>query len=91
MRDLNIFFKNSIEDLIFLLDRNYPRKQAIELVGNRYGLNHNERMILYRGVFDRKNTALRKEKRIHLSEIDPDQGEEGGGERYPCGPYAELQ
>jgi hypothetical protein len=69
MRDLNIFFHNSIEDLIFLLDRKYPRKQAIELVGNRYRLNHNERMILYRGVFDSHSTALRKEKRVGIQEI----------------------
>jgi hypothetical protein len=69
MRDLNIFFHNSIEDLIFLLDRKYPRKQAIELVGNRYRLNHSERMILYRGVFNTQSTALRKEKRAGIQEI----------------------
>ena len=69
MRDLNIFFHNSIEDLIFLLDRKYPRKQAIELVGNRYRLNHSERMILYRGVFDTHSTVLRKEKRAGIQKI----------------------
>ncbi len=58
-----------MEDLIFLLDRRYPRKQAIELVGNRYRLNHSERMILYRGVFDTRSTALRKEKRVGIQKI----------------------
>jgi hypothetical protein len=69
MRDLNIFFHNSIEDLIFLLDRKYPKKQAIEIVGNRYRLNHSERMILYRGVFDTHSTVLRKEKRVEIQKI----------------------
>ena len=69
MRDLNIFFKNSVEDLIYLLNKQYPKKPAIELVGNRYRLDHNERMILYRGVFDTLSSVERKKKQIKLSEI----------------------
>jgi hypothetical protein len=69
MRDLNIFFRNSIDDLIFLLDRQYPKKSAIELVGNRYHLNSDERMVLYRGVFDRESTVLRKKKCVTLSKV----------------------
>ena len=69
MRDLNIFFKNSVEDLRFLLDKQYLKKPAIELVGNRYRLDHNERMILYRGVFDTPSIIERKKKCAAPSEI----------------------
>ncbi len=67
MRELNINFKDPITDLIWLLDKKYPKKSAVELVGNRYSLNHEERMILYRGVFDFKSSEKRKKKLI-----DPD-------------------
>ena len=64
MRDLNIFFQNAIEDLVFLLDRQYPKKSAIELVGNRYQLDSDERMVLYRGVFDTEGMKERLRKRV---------------------------
>jgi hypothetical protein len=66
MRELNTNFRDSVQDLVWMLERGYPKKPAIEAVGNRYRLNHNERMILYRGVFDLK-TAERRRKKI----IDP--------------------
>lgn len=64
MGDLNINFKDSIKDLVWLLDRGYPKRSAIELVGNRYRLNHEERLILYRGVFDTESIEGRKKKRM---------------------------
>lgn len=67
MLDLNKNFKNSITDLIGLLDKNYPKNATIELVGNRYSLNHDERMILYRGVFDTPGAGRRRDKRVDLS------------------------
>jgi len=65
MKDLNKNFKESINDLIWLLDRGYPKNNSIELVGNRYRLNSEERKILYRGVFDTKSVIDRRIKRIN--------------------------
>lgn len=67
MIDLNKNFKNSITDVIGLLDKKYPKNATIELVGNRYSLNHDERMILYRGVFDTPGAGRRRDKRVDLS------------------------
>lgn len=38
-------------DFRFLLSRGYPRKAALGLVGNRYGLDEIGRRLLHRGVF----------------------------------------
>jgi len=62
MRELNTFFQSAIEDLIYLLDRQYPKKPAITIVGNRYRLDSEDRMVLYRGVFDSGQIRERKKK-----------------------------
>lgn len=46
-------------DFFFLQNRGYPRKSALEWVGNRYGLKHLERELLHRGVFS-QGAALRR-------------------------------
>ena len=51
-------------DLLELLDKQYPKKASLELVGNRYNLNRDERLILYRGVFDTESMERRKKKRF---------------------------
>ncbi|HEB33391.1 MAG TPA: DUF434 domain-containing protein [Spirochaetes bacterium] len=66
MGEININFINSIADLIVLLDKKYPKKASLELVGNRYNLNRDERLILYRGVFDTAGSNRRKKKRLDL-------------------------
>ena len=66
MREINTNFVKSIEDLIGLLDKKYPKKASLELVGNRYNLNRDERAILYRGVFDTAGSNMRKKKRVDL-------------------------
>jgi hypothetical protein len=70
MMDFNIIFRDSIADLIYLLDKGYPKKPAIELVGNRYRLDSDQRKILYRGVFDTESAARRKAKQCPLSRIE---------------------
>jgi hypothetical protein len=50
-------------DLLFLLEKHYPRKASIELVGNRYELSSQDRMVLYRGVFSRDVCTNRIQKR----------------------------
>ncbi|MHC1724667.1 MAG: DUF434 domain-containing protein [Syntrophobacteraceae bacterium] len=51
-------------DFFFLQNRSYPRGAALELTGNRYGLDAVERMLLSRGLFSQKEALLRRAKRI---------------------------
>lgn len=41
----------------------YPRKSALEWVGNRHGLNAADRQLLHRGVFSRERALMRLGKR----------------------------
>lgn len=50
-------------DFYHLQSRNYPRKQSLEMVGNRYNLTSPERNILNRGVFGQKEALTRQGKR----------------------------
>ncbi len=61
--------QKAAEDFHYLLDRRYPRKAALELVGNRYGLTSDERHLLHRGVFSRIDSQARRKKRISIEEI----------------------
>jgi hypothetical protein len=49
-------------DFRFLLARGYPRKAALALVGNRYGLDEIGRRLLHRGVFAPEVAAARRAK-----------------------------
>ena len=51
--ELHKKIKAAARDLLYLLERDYPRKASIELVGNRYRMAAQERMVLYRGIFAR--------------------------------------
>jgi len=53
MKDSRENIRRAVIDLLYLLEKEYPRKSAIELVGNRYRLSGDGRMMLYRGVFTR--------------------------------------
>ncbi len=57
-------FKEAAGDYRFLLDRSYPQKATIKLVGDRYQLSGVERSLLYRGISDAKSAALRRAKII---------------------------
>jgi hypothetical protein len=61
--------QNAAQDFRYLLNRRYPRKAALELVGNRYGLTFDERHLLHRGVFSSKDSQARRKKRIYIKEI----------------------
>jgi hypothetical protein len=52
------------EDFRYLLNRRYPRKAALELVGNRYELTFDERHLLHRGVFSDADSEARRKKII---------------------------
>lgn len=61
--------QNAAEDFRYFLNRRYPRKAALELVGNRYGLTFDERHLLHRGVFSRMDSQARRKKKVSVREI----------------------
>jgi hypothetical protein len=61
--------QKAAEDFRYLLNKNYPRKATLELIGNRYGLTSDERHLLHRGVFSNSDSRSRRGKRISAKEI----------------------
>ncbi|MBM4307998.1 MAG: DUF434 domain-containing protein [Deltaproteobacteria bacterium] len=61
--------QKAAEDFRYLLNRTYPRKLSLELVGNRYQLNADERHLLHRGIFSDKDSEWRKVKKIPFYQI----------------------
>jgi hypothetical protein len=51
-------------DFRYLLNRAYPRKASLELVGNRYQLTADERHLLHRGVFSHGDARNRLGKKV---------------------------
>jgi hypothetical protein len=58
------------EDFRYLLGRGYPRKNSLELVGNRYNLKKDERELLHRGIFAPGDAARRRRKLLGLEAIE---------------------
>jgi hypothetical protein len=56
-------------DFRYLLNWKYPRKAALELVGNRYGLTFEERHLLHRGIFSNADSISRRKKKISIQEV----------------------
>src|SRR3972149_2180091 len=61
--------QKAAEDFRYLLNRGYPRKAALELVGNRYKLTFDERHLLHRGVFSDSDSESRRKKIISIKEV----------------------
>jgi hypothetical protein len=51
--------RRAAQDFFLFQNHGYPRKPALEWVGNRYRLSHLERQLLHRGVFS-QGDALRR-------------------------------
>jgi hypothetical protein len=58
--------EQAAEDFLYLLDRSYPRKAGLQLVGNRYDLDALHREVLHRGVFARKEARERRHRLVEL-------------------------
>jgi hypothetical protein len=56
-------------DFRYLLNRGYPRKNALELVGNRYALTFDQRHLLHRGVFSESDAGCRRRKLLRLKDL----------------------
>ncbi len=61
--------REASRDFRYLLNRGYPRKRSLELVGNRYQLSSDERHLLHRGVFSEEDSKRRRSKKIPLSRL----------------------
>lgn len=61
--------QEAAKDFRYLLNRGYPRKISLELVGNRYQLTADERHLLHRGVFSNSDSKSRRKKKRPLREI----------------------
>jgi len=61
--------QKAARDFRFLLNRGYPRKASLELVGNRYGLPSDERHLLHRGVFSNSDSESRRKKKVFVREV----------------------
>lgn len=56
-------------DFIYLLDRGYPRRAGLQLVGNRYNLDALHREVLHRGVFARKEAGERRDRLVEVERL----------------------
>ena len=62
--------REAADDLRYLLNRRYNRKSAIELVGNRWNLNRDERHILYRTIFSYEEIKVRQWNEVYIEDIN---------------------
>ncbi|KKK81717.1 hypothetical protein LCGC14_2810640, partial [marine sediment metagenome] len=58
-------FTRALRDYAYMLNRNYPRKSILKIVGDRYLLNTFQRIMLSRGVFPENDIRgrIRKTRR----------------------------
>ncbi len=61
--------QKAAKDFRYLLNRGYPRKASLELVGNRYVLTFDERHLLHRGVFSDADSEARRKNIISIKAI----------------------
>ncbi len=61
--------KEAIHDLRYLLNRGYNKNSAIKFIGDRYLLNKEQRLLLYRAIFSETTANLHKSKLVDSSEI----------------------
>lgn len=54
----------ALYDYEFFLEKDYPNKEVLKLIGNRYQLNHFQRTLLYRGIFKKEVCKKREHKQV---------------------------
>jgi hypothetical protein len=62
-------FKTAAADYVSWLEKKYPQKTILKLVGDRYSLNSIQRSVLYRGITTKENSTKRKSRLIHEHDI----------------------
>lgn len=56
-------------DFHYLLNRGYPRKMSLDLIGNRYDLSFDQRHLLHRGFFSDADAVARRKKKVSLRRL----------------------
>jgi hypothetical protein len=64
-----VLLQEAAADFRLLLGRGYPRRAALELVGNRYNLEYTARQLLHRGVCAPEAAAARRTKLRRLADL----------------------
>lgn len=62
-------FREAVKDFRHLLNRHYNRESALSFVGDKHQLSREERMILYRGVYDTQSIKRHRSKLIPTAAI----------------------
>jgi len=62
-------FRNAIRDYLYLLEKGFPQKGILKLIGDRYALSGTERTMLYRGLTTRRNILHRKNKSAFVKDV----------------------
>ncbi|MCK5822873.1 MAG: DUF434 domain-containing protein [Bacteroidales bacterium] len=62
-------FKNAINDYIYLLEKKYPQKAILKLIGDKYLLSSVERTILFRGITTKNKIISRSTKLASENEL----------------------
>jgi hypothetical protein len=57
---LNEQFMNACRDYSYLVNRDYPERGAIKMVGDRYRLTRDQRTVLYRGITGEEKSRMRR-------------------------------
>ena len=57
-------------DFRYLLSRGYNRKSIIDLVGDKWNLNRDERHILYRAIFSLEEIKVRQWNEVQIEDIE---------------------
>ncbi|MCK5838449.1 MAG: DUF434 domain-containing protein [Bacteroidales bacterium] len=67
---VNTAFQEAAQDYILLLEKKYPQKLILKMIGDRYALSGVQRSMLYRGLSRKAHSELRKEKKIIKDQIN---------------------
>lgn len=59
-------FADAREDYLYLLNRGYPTKSALDVVGNHYQLSKDERMLLFRGIRNTHAVVMMEHRLLEL-------------------------
>lgn len=60
-------FISACRDYFYLIDRKYPERGSLKIVGDRYRLSGDQRTILYRGISSRGRSILRRKKLTEMN------------------------
>ncbi len=58
-------FISACRDYFYLIDRRYPERGSLKLIGDRYRLNGDQRTVIYRGISSLEQSALRNSLLTH--------------------------